>query len=106
MHAIFAESGKQFYVQPGDTIEVDFRDVEPGSTVEFDRVLFVADGSEKLAIGQPYLPGAKVVASVLGDKRGKKLHVGFFRRRKNYRRHKGHRQDYTAVKVNEIVFTP
>ena len=104
MNAVFAESGKQFYVQAGDTVRLDFREANPGDTVEFDRVLLVTDGNGGVAVGRPYVPGAKVVAKVVGDVRGKKIHVGFYKRRKNFRKHKGHRQTYTEVKVDSITY--
>ena len=104
MNAVIAESGKQFYVQAGDVVRLDFREANEGDKVEFDRVLMVTDGAGSVAVGRPYLPGAKVTATVLGDARGKKIHVGFYKRRKNFRRHKGHRQSYTEVKVESIAY--
>jgi large subunit ribosomal protein L21 len=104
MNAVFAESGKQFYVQAGDTVRLDYREANPGDTVEFDRVLLVTDGNGGVAVGRPYVAGAKVVAKVIGDVRGQKIHVGFYKRRKNFRKHKGHRQTYTEVKVDSITY--
>jgi large subunit ribosomal protein L21 len=103
MQAIIAESGKQYFVKPGDVIEVDWREVEPGAQIEFDRVLMVTGEGAKYAFGHPYIAGAKVVGSVVGDVRGKKIHIGKYKRRKNYRLHKGHRQTFTSVEVKEIV---
>jgi len=104
MNAVIAESGKQFYVQAGDVVRLDFREVAEGEKIEFDRVLMVTDGAGSVAVGRPYLAGAKVTATVVGDAKGKKIHVGFYKRRKNFRKHKGHRQTYTEVKVDSISY--
>ena len=104
MNAVIAESGKQFFVQAGDVVRLDFREAAEGDKIEFDRVLMVTDGAGGVAVGRPYLPGAKVVGTVVGDAKGKKIHVGFYKRRKNFRKHKGHRQTYTEVKVDSIAY--
>jgi large subunit ribosomal protein L21 len=106
MHAIVAESGKQFFVQAGDTIRVDYREAMPGDPVEFGQVLMVTDGNGSVAVGQPFVSGAKVSGKVVGTVRGEKIHVGFFKRRQNFRKHKGHRQSYTEIKIESVTFTP
>ena len=88
-------------VTEGDELNVDYRAAEPGATVEFGTVLLYSNGDD-LKIGQPGVAGAKVVAEVV-DETSVKLRIGHFRRRKNYKRVKGHRQWYTRVRVKSIV---
>ena len=102
MEAIISESGRQFKVKEGRTIEVDYRDSPAGSTVEFTDVLYVGQEGEAPKIGNPTLPGAKVVGKVLGDSRGPKLIAARFRRRKNVLRRIGHRQKYTQIRIESI----
>ena len=102
MYAIIADSGKQFKVQEGQQLEIDFRDVHTGDELTFDRVLCVGDG-EKSQLGKPTVEGAKVTAEVVGFTRGPKLTVRKLRRRKNSRRKTGHRQVYTQVRIDKIV---
>ena len=106
MHAIIAESGKQFHVKAGDVIQLDFQQLEPGSPLTFEKVLMVSDGNGKVAVGAPFLPGAKVTAKVLNIVRGPKLQVGWYVRRQNFRKHKGHRQSYLEVHVEAVNYTP
>jgi large subunit ribosomal protein L21 len=102
MYAIIADSGRQYKVEEGQELEIDFRDASPGDELTFDSVLAGHDGSA-LAIGSPQLEGASVTAEVLGVKLGQKLTVQKFRRRKNSRRKTGHRQMYTRVKISKIA---
>ena len=103
MFAIIADGGRQYRVQPGDTLWIDYRDgAEAGSTLTFDRVL-LANGGGKSSIGRGLLDGASVEAEVLApEQKGKKLEIQYFRRRKNSRRHTGHRQKYTTVRIKSI----
>lgn len=101
MYAVIATGGKQYRVQPGDTVRVEKLDFEPGKTVEFAEVLLVADG-ENIRVGTPHVGGAKVVAEVIGDGKGEKLLIYKYRRRKGYRRKTGHRQPFTALKITAI----
>lgn len=103
MYAIVADSGKQFFVEEGKKVVVDLKEVEPGQSIEFANVLMVGGGAKGAVIGKPTVAGAKVVGEVVGNIRGPKLHVGTYKRRKNYRRHRGHRQDMTEVMVKQIV---
>jgi len=101
IYAVFEDGSRQYRVQEGDVVNVDFRDVQVGSNIEFKRVLLckkVADTK----IGQPVIAGATVVGEVVALP-STKIYVQHFRRRKNYRRFKGHRQPYTAVKIRQIV---
>ena len=93
MEAIIQESGRQYKVQEGGTIEIDYREVEPGSPIEFGNVLYVGGAGEEgsARIGSPTVEGARVVGTVLGTVQGPKLVVTQFRRRKNSRSRVGHR---------------
>ena len=97
MFAIIQDSGAQFRVATGDVIHVDHREIEPGSEILFDRVLF-ANGR----IGTPFVEGARVTGVVKGAALGDKVYVQKFKRRKNYRRRTGHRQRYIEVEIQSI----
>jgi large subunit ribosomal protein L21 len=102
MYAIVENGSRQHRVEEGTTLLIDHKDgVEAGQSIEFDRVLLVeSNGTAK--IGQPLVPGAKVVAQVLGAA-SKKTVTQKFRRRKNSRRLRGHTQPYLRVKVTSIA---
>jgi large subunit ribosomal protein L21 len=101
MYAIFTDGGRQYRVEEGQELDVDFRDVARGSQLRFDRILAVStEGGLKL--GQPLVPGAAVAAEVVGVEMGNKEFIQKFRRRKNYRRRTGHRQMFTRVKISKI----
>ena len=102
MYAIIATGGKQHKVAAGEIIQVEKLEAEVGSKIEFAEVLMIADG-EKVTIGAPYLKNAKVVGEVSEQGRGEKINIIKFRRRKHHIKRQGHRQDFTAVKINEIV---
>lgn len=103
MFAIFEDGSRQYRVQPGDKVKVDFREAaQPGDTLSFDRVL--AAGSEASGqIGRPLIAGASVAAEVLATAYDRKLEVGKFRRRKLSIRHNGHTQRHTSVKITGIT---
>lgn len=101
MYAVFEDGSRQYRVQEGDVVKLDFRDVAIGTQLEFDHVLLCQDAETK--IGQPLIAGAKVVAEVVQHPTTK-LYIQHFRRRKNYRRLKGHRQPYTSVRIRSISF--
>jgi large subunit ribosomal protein L21 len=100
-YAIFADGSHQYRVEEGDVIQIDFRDVLVGSTIEFDRVLLCRRNGDT-SIGQPLVIGARVVAEVLGTE-WIKTSIQKFKRRKNYRRRTGHRQPYTEVRIRSIT---
>ena len=102
MYAIIEEGGRQIKVEEGQQLRVDYREVSAGTEIAFDRVLAVRDETG-LKLGRPTLAEASVTATVLGVEQGPKLVVQKFRRRKGYRRKTGHRQLYTAVRVEKIV---
>ncbi|MBQ9540252.1 MAG: 50S ribosomal protein L21 [Alphaproteobacteria bacterium] len=93
--AIFQTGGKQYRVQNGDTIKVEKLAVD--GDVEFDKVLMIGD-----KIGNPYVEGARVIATVVEQKRDDKVLVFKKKRRQNYRRTAGHRQFITVLKIKSI----
>jgi large subunit ribosomal protein L21 len=101
MYAIIQDGGRQFKVEEGQQLDVDYREVAQGEQVVFDRVLAYRD-DEGLQIGRPVLESATVTAEVLGLDQGPKLVVQKLRRRKSSRTKTGHRQLYTRVKINKI----
>ena len=102
MYAIIEDGGKQYKVEPGQTVCVELRDlVEGQETVEFDRVLLVRE-DEGVTIGTPLVAGAKVVGTLEGVAAGPKLHPAQKRRRKNSKRRIGHRQKYLEVEITAI----
>lgn len=102
MEAIISHSGRQFRVHEGETIDIDYRDAPPGSSIEFGDVLYVGGEGAEPRVGAPTLGGVKVLGRVLGTVQGPKLIAAQFRRRKNSRRRVGHRQKYTKVKIESI----
>jgi large subunit ribosomal protein L21 len=101
VYAIIRAGGKQYRVEPGDTIRVE-RMVSPvGEKVTLDDVLLVADG-EKVLVGNPRVASASVLGAVIDHDRGRKVRVFKYKRRKHYRKTRGHRQDFTALKIEAI----
>jgi len=101
MYAVIKTGGKQYRVQKDDIIEVELLDAEKGAAVSLDEVLLV--GSEgKAKIGAPTVSGASVKATVLDQKRDDKVIVFKKKRRQNYRRKNGHRQNLTVLKITDI----
>lgn len=101
MYAVVKTGGKQYKVQKDDVIRVEKLDAEAGKSVTLDEVLMVNDG-KKSTIGAPLVSGAKVTAEVLEQTRGEKVIVFKKKRRQNYRRKKGHRQDLTVLRIKDI----
>jgi large subunit ribosomal protein L21 len=101
MYAVFEDGSRQYKVSEGTVVKVDWRDTDVGGQVVFPRVLLFQDGNET-KVGQPVVDGMRVAGEVV-DHPSTKLYVQHFRRRKNYRRLRGHRQHYLAVKVYAIV---
>jgi large subunit ribosomal protein L21 len=102
MYAIFEDGSHQFRVRAGDRIVVDRREGERGGEVVFSKVLLIA-GPDGAKIGAPVLEGARVVAKIVDQFRDKKIIIQKFRRRKNERRRRGHRQPYTAIQITDVV---
>src|SRR6266436_156205 len=97
-YAIFATGGAQFRAEPGVTIKIPLLEAEPGSKVTFDRILLASDGKQVHA-GKPVVKGAKVTAEVVRHGKGAKIKIYRLARRTGYRRHAGHRQLLTGVKI-------
>ncbi len=101
MFAVFKTGGKQYRVAADDVLKVDKIKGEPGEIVEFGEVLVV--GGDAVALGAPTVAGATVAAEVLEQERGPKIIVFKKRRRKNSRRKRGHRQEFTLLRITEIL---
>ena len=103
MFAVIESGSHQYQVEQGDVLNIDFQDgAEAGQTITFDRVLLANAGGAS-SIGKPVIEGASVQAEVVSPlEKGPKLEIQKIRRRKNSRRHTGHRQKYTAVKITTI----
>ncbi len=101
MYAIIADGGRQYKVEEGQQLDMDYRDVKKGDEITFERVLAVS-GDDGLTLGKPTVDGAKVTAEVVGVRQGEKLIVQKLRRRKNSRRKTGHRQLHTQVRISKI----
>ncbi|RKZ00342.1 MAG: 50S ribosomal protein L21 [Candidatus Hydrothermota bacterium] len=104
MYAIFEALGMQVKAKEGDQLLIPKVEADVGDEIVFNRVLMLSDG-ENAIIGSPTVPGAKVVVEVLQHKKLPKIIVFKFKRRKNYRRKRGHRQQMTEVRVKEIAWT-
>ena len=101
MFAIIETGGKQYKVNEGDVIFVEKLDAAEGDKITFDRVLAVSD-ADGIKVGAPVVEGAAVTANVLKNGKAKKIYVFKMKRKKNYRRKKGHRQPYTKVEITKI----
>jgi len=102
MYAIIADGGRQYKVEEGQFLEIDFREAKEGEKLTFDRVLAVSTDSG-FKLGKPTVSGAKVSAKVIGETQGDKVYVQKFRRRKNSKRRTGHRQKYVKVLIESIA---
>lgn len=105
MYAVIETGGKQYRVQPGDIVQVEKLDGEVGAALNFDQVLFFSKAESenaKILLGKPYCSGASVQAEVVGQGRGKKILIVKMKRRKQYRRTQGHRQEYTQILVTGV----
>jgi large subunit ribosomal protein L21 len=100
--AIIQSGGRQLKVTPGATVTVDRFSADPGEQVTIEQVLLVGKDGECVA-GTPFVAGARVVGVVEGEARGEKIRVFKKKRRKQYRRTKGHRSTYTRVHVTDIL---
>jgi large subunit ribosomal protein L21 len=100
MYAVIKHGGKQYKVKVGDILELDRIEAEPKSDIEINEVLLVKSDDTK--IGTPVVEGAKVIAEVINHARGKKVIIFKKRRRKDSKRKRGFRRDFTRVKIKEI----
>jgi large subunit ribosomal protein L21 len=103
MFAIVEAGGRQEKVEPGNLIIIDHLDVDTGAEITFDKVLLVTDADGAVTTGTPYVKGASVTAVVEAQTRGKKIRVFKMKRRKQYRRTRGHRTEQTRVRVKDIL---
>jgi large subunit ribosomal protein L21 len=101
MYAVVATGGKQYKIKEGEILRIEKIDGNVGDSFTFDQVLLVAD-SDKLTVGQPMVEGASVSARIVEQGKEKKILVFKYKRRKRYRRKQGHRQPFTAVKIDNI----
>lgn len=101
MHAVIKTGGKQYRVAAGDKLKVETLPAEVGQQVTLSEVLSVSEGSD-VKIGQPFLAGASVVATVLSHGRHDKLTIFKMRRRKHFQKHAGHRQNFTELRIDSI----
>ncbi len=99
MFAIIASGGKQYRVQEGDVVRLEKLEADTGATVEFPVLVLASDG---VTVGTPRVDGAVVSAEVVSHGRGEKIHVRKFKAKTNYRRHLGHRQPFTEVRITGI----
>lgn len=101
MYAIFEDGSRQYRAEVGATVTIDFREAEVGKQIELNKVLLLASGAD-VQIGRPTVAGARVLAQVVDFPKVKTV-IQKFRRRKNYRRLKGHTQPHVRVKVTHIL---
>ncbi len=101
MYAIVKTGGKQYKVSEGEVLRIEKLDGDVGSEVTFDQVLMVG-GEDSVTIGRPVVENVTVRGHIVEQDRGKKILVFKYKRRKHYRRSQGHRQYYTAVKIDAI----
>jgi large subunit ribosomal protein L21 len=102
MYALVDIKGKQYKAETGALLKVDLFDNNAGDLLEFASVMLVS-GEQGTQVGQPYLPGITVKAVVQEHGRNRKIRVFKYKKRKNYRRTRGHRQSFTLIKIQEIV---
>jgi large subunit ribosomal protein L21 len=101
MYAVFEDGSRQYLVEEGDVVRVDYRDAEIGDELEFTRVLLYQNEADT-RIGRPVVEGVRVLGEVL-DHPSTKVTIQKFRRRKNSKRLRGHRQYYTKVLIDAIL---
>ncbi len=102
MYAVIRSGGKQYRVTPGQIIRLERLAGEAGSKIQLSEVLLV-DNDGNLSVGAPLVANARIEATVVENDRAKKIIVFKKKRKKQYRRTQGHRQDYTAVRIDSIV---
>jgi large subunit ribosomal protein L21 len=101
MYAVIFSGGKQYRVKEGDTLKLESLPATVGDVISFDKILLVGEG-EAIQVGHPYLDKCEVSATVVSQGRHKKIRIVKFRRRKHHIKWKGHRQDFTEVKITRI----
>ncbi|WP_097032287.1 50S ribosomal protein L21 [Sodalis endosymbiont of Henestaris halophilus] len=101
MYAVFQSGGKQYRVRKGQTVCLEKLDIATGEFIEFKQVMMIING-DHVEIGYPFINSSKITAEVVAHGRGDKVMIVKFRRRKHYRKHQGHRQWFTNVKITDI----
>jgi large subunit ribosomal protein L21 len=104
MYAVLKSGGKEYRISPGDLLRVEKLEGNVGDSVAFNDVLMVARDGE-VQIGTPHLANVVVTGQIVQQAKGKKVLTYKMKRRKNYRRFKGHRQEYTTLKIGDIAFS-
>ena len=102
MYAVIKSGGKQYRVQSGEQVRIESLPGEVGSAVSFEEVLLVGSG-DTVKVGAPLVSGAKVKATVVSHGRGDKVMIFKMRRRKHFQKSQGHRQNFTEVRIDDIV---
>ena len=102
MYAVIKTGGKQYRVASGEEVRVERLPGEVGDTIDFDKVLLTSDG-EDTHVGKPFLENTKVVGCITRHDKNRKIVVFKYKRRKGYRRKQGHRQEFTQVRIEEII---
>ncbi len=102
MYAVVKTGGKQYKVQEGDVLRVEKLPGDVGSEITIDQVLLLTDG-ESVDVGTPFLESAAVKAEIVAQDKAKKILVFKYKRRKRYRRKQGHRQPFTAIRIDSIL---
>jgi large subunit ribosomal protein L21 len=100
MYALVEFKGKQYKAQEGVTLKVDKIDAEPGTALDIDTVVLLS--GDTVTVGNPYVPGAKVSATVESHGRDAKIVVFKYKPKKDYRRKRGHRQEFSVIKIGAI----
>ena len=106
MYAVIETGGKQYRVQSGDIFQVEKLEGDVGSPLKFEQVLFLSKAdadNAQITLGKPYVSGATVQGEIVGQGRGDKILIVKMKRRKQYRRTQGHRQEYTQILVTEVA---
>jgi large subunit ribosomal protein L21 len=102
MYAVIKSGGKQYRVESGKQVRVEALSADVGAAVAFEEVLLVGSG-DSVKVGAPLVSGAKVKGTVVAHGRGEKVKIFKLRRRKHYQKSQGHRQNYTEVRIDDIV---
>ena len=102
MYAVIRTGGKQYRVASGEKLKVELLEAEVGAAIQFDQVLAVGEG-EGVKLGAPLVSGASVKATVVSHGKADKVRIFKLRRRKHYKKSQGHRQQFTEVRIDDIV---
>ncbi len=100
--AVIQTGGKQYLVKSGDSLKIEkIKATEKDGSVVFDKVLLIVDG-ENIKLGKPFIEGAKVVAKIVGEGRGKKITILKYKQKTRYHKKAGHRQPYTKITISDF----